>query len=143
MQVYAPPEWTRIRSYALPDYYLRADDSYAKLSPIPFDPYTSMLWKAIPGLASPDGVSFESLHQPDCFLRCTQFVLRLSGREDSVAFREECTFLHSKGLSDPSWSSFRSYLYPDLFIAVDGAHLRITAIEYEADKPLATFQLAY
>jgi hypothetical protein len=142
MQVYDLPEWRRLRSYALPDYYLRADDSYAKLSPIPLDPFTSLLWKVTPGLAPADGLTFESVHQPGCYLRCTRFVLRLSDWEDSDSFREECTFIHSEGLSDPSWSSFRPYLYPDLFIIVDGAHLQISAIECEQDKAFATFQLA-
>ena len=141
IQTYEPPIWFRIRSYALPDYYLRADDSFAKLAPIPFDPYTSSLWKVTRGLASPDGVSIESVHQPGFYLRSSQFVLRLSKLEDSDNFREECTFMRMEGLSETSWSSFRSFSYPDMYLIVDGAYIRISIIECERDKAYATFQL--
>lgn len=143
MQVYNPPEWRRLRSYALPDYYLRTDDVYAKLSPSPFDPYTSLLWKPTPGLASLDGLSFESVHQPGYYLQAKQFVLQVSPWEDTESFREACTFIQSEGLSDPLWSSFRPYVYPELYVIVDGEHVRISAVESDEDKSFATFQLAY
>ena len=68
-------------------------------------------------------------------------MLRLSKLEDSDNFREECTFMRMEGLSDPSWSSFRSFSYPDMYLIVDGAYIRISIIECERDKAYATFQL--
>ena len=141
MQTYEPTAWCRMRSYALPDYYLRADDSFAKLAPIPFVPYTSSFWKVTRGLASPDDVSIESVHQPGYYLRCSGFVLRLCELEDSNTFREKTTFIRTEGLSDPSWSSFRSFSYPDMYLIVDGAYIRISIIECERDNAYATFQL--
>ena len=55
-------------------------------------------------------------------------MLRLSKLEDSDNFREECTFMRMEGLSDPSWSSFRSFSYPDMYLIVDGAYIRISII---------------
>ncbi|MHA7963969.1 AbfB domain-containing protein [Paenibacillus sp. CAU 1782] len=141
MHVYKTQGWQRLRSYALPDYYVKVEESYAKLAAIPFDPYTSSLWKVVAGLIG-EGISFESIHQPDCYLTCTQCVLRVSQWEDSDAFRKSSTFLISQGLSEPSWSSFSPYLNPELYMIVDGAYLRVSSVEYEEEKSFATFQLA-
>lgn len=138
------PDWQRLRSYILPDYYVRTtEDLKIRLAPIPFDPFTSCFWKPLSGLACPDGITFESVHRPGYYLRSKHFVLELSEWEDNNSFREESTFVKSEGLSNSSWVSLSPYLYPEMYIIIDGELLRISSINQEEDKPFATFQLSF
>jgi hypothetical protein len=51
------PNWVRLKSSNFPDRYVRHADNIARLDAYPFDPYADQLWRMVPGLADPAGVS--------------------------------------------------------------------------------------
>lgn len=133
------PEWVRIKSWSNPDCYLRHEDGFAKLAAYPFDPFETGLWKAVPGLADPDGVSFESVTHPNHYLKPYRFVLRLEENDGSETFKEEATFTSVEDPENPLWSSFASYKHPDKCIIHDGSFLRLSTISNNKEKQEATF----
>ncbi|MFC1794076.1 AbfB domain-containing protein, partial [Planctomycetota bacterium] len=61
----------------------------------------------VPGLANPDGVSFESVEFPGYYLRHRDYVVRLeSGTSD--LFNNDATWMLRPGLADPEAVSFES-----------------------------------
>jgi len=48
-----------------------------RIDAYPFDPYQDQLWKLVPGLADPAGVSFESVNYPGRYLRHYNYLLRV------------------------------------------------------------------
>ncbi|MCM3724885.1 glycoside hydrolase family 43 protein [Neobacillus cucumis] len=137
------PLWNRIKSYSSPDCYVRHEQTFAQIAHYPFDSYKSSQWLIVPGLADPDGVSFESLQNRGHYLRNVSYALRLERNDGSDDFKNEATFLPVSGLSDSEWTSFQSFQYSDKFIKLDGIYLRVSDINNESDKQFATFNVCW
>lgn len=137
------PDWNRIRLFSNPDCFLRHQESFAKFSIYPFDPFESSLWHLVPGLADPDGISFESVSCPGHFLKPNTFVLQLEENDGTEDFQQAATFTAVEGLTDPLWTSFVSYKHPDMFLKHDGSFLRLGEISTEPEMKEATFRVGW
>ncbi|WDZ82924.1 glycoside hydrolase family 43 protein [Micromonospora cathayae] len=138
------PNWVRLKSSNLPDYVVRHSNGAVRLDPYPFDPYQDQMWRMVPGLADPAGVSFESVNRPGSYLRHSGYVARLDPNDNTSGFRADATFHRTAGLADSSWSSFRSYNFPDRYLRHSGYVLRIdplSAGSSAADRQDATFRV--
>jgi len=140
------PNWTRLKSYNYPDRYVRHSNNVASIDPSPFDPTADMQWKPVAGLADPDGVSFQSVNNPNYYLRHFNYSLVLNQNDNSEAFKADATFYKTAGFADSSWTSFKSYNFPDRYIRQLNYVLRIDPISSSSptdDKEDATFRLCY
>ncbi|MGY3521162.1 AbfB domain-containing protein, partial [Micromonospora sp. PTRAS2] len=69
---------------------------------------------------------------------------RLAANDNTSTFRADATFYRTAGLADSSWSSFRSYNFPDRYLRHSNYVLRIdplSAGSSEADRQSATFRV--
>ncbi|MFI6159569.1 glycoside hydrolase family 43 protein [Micromonospora haikouensis] len=138
------PNWVRLKSSNLPDYFVRHSNGAVRIDPYPFDPYQDQMWRMVPGLADSSAVSFESVNRPGNYLRHSGYVARLAANDNTSAFRADATFYRTAGLADSSWSSFRSYNFPDRYLRHSNYVLRIdplSAGSSEADRQSATFRV--
>jgi non-reducing end alpha-L-arabinofuranosidase len=135
------PNWTRLKSSNFPDRYVRHADYVARLDAYPFDPYQDQLWRMVPGLADPAGVSFESVNFPGRYLRHSNYAIRLDAGDNTAGFRADATFHRVAGLADSAWSSFRSHNFPDRYLRHSGYLLRIDPISTATDRADATFRM--
>ena len=138
------PQWNRLKSYNFPDRYVRHANSIARIDPFPMDPTADQQWRMVPGLADPAGVSFQSVNNPNSYLRHSNYELRLAGNDNSELFRADATFYRTAGLADSSWASFRSYNFPDRYLRHSGYVLRIDPISASSSATArqdATFQV--
>lgn len=100
------------------------------------------LWRMVPGLADPAGVSFESVNVPGRYLRHFNFAIRLDPDDNTALFRAYATFYRVAGLADPAWSSFRSFNFPTHHLRHANFSLRIDPISGSSsvtDRQDATF----
>ena len=135
------PNWVRLKSSNLPDRVVRHADNVARLDPYPFDPYQDQLWRMVPGLADPAGVSFQSVNVPDRYLRHYSYALRLDPNDNTATFRADATFHRVAGLADSAWTSLRSYNFPDRHVRHANNLLRIDPISTAAERQDATFRI--
>ncbi|HEX4816218.1 MAG TPA: glycoside hydrolase family 43 protein [Nonomuraea sp.] len=135
------PNWTRLKSANFPDRYVRHADYAGRIDAYPFDPYQDQMWRMVPGLADPAGVSFESVNFPGRYLRHSTYEIRLDASDNTATFRADATFYRVAGLADPAWSSFRSYNVPDRYLRHFDYLLRIDPISTATDRSDATFRL--
>ncbi|MFG6201595.1 AbfB domain-containing protein [Nonomuraea sp. JJY05] len=138
------PNWVRLKSYNLPDYFVRHANRVGRIDPYPFDPYREQLWRMVPGPADSAGVSFESVSVPGNYLRHSNCTIRLDPDDGSSAFRADATFHRVAGLADGGWSSFRSCNFPTHHLRRQGYALRIdpiTSSSSVADRQDATFRV--
>ncbi|MEU6786761.1 AbfB domain-containing protein [Nonomuraea angiospora] len=138
------PNWVRLKSYNLPDYFVRHANRVGRIDPYPFDPYREQLWRMVPGLADSAGVSFESVSVPGNYLRHSNYTVRLDPNDGSSTFRADATFYRVAGLAEGGWSSFRSYNFPTYHLRHQGYALRIDPISSSssvADRQDATFRV--
>jgi hypothetical protein len=135
------PNWTRLKSSNFPDHYVRHANSVGRIDAYPFDPYQDQMWRMVPGLADPAGVSFESVNFPGRYLRHSNYEIRLDPNDDTAVFRADATFYRVAGLADPAWSSFRSANFPDRYLRHSGYLLRIDPISTATDRADATFRV--
>lgn len=119
------PNWVRLKSSNLPDRFVRHANGVARLDAYPFDPYQDQLWRMVPGLADPNGVSFQSVNVPGSYLRHFDYALRLAPNDNTATFRADATFHRTAGLADAAWSSFRSHNFPDRYLRHANNLLRI------------------
>ena len=68
------------------------------------------------------------------------YVLRLEANNGSATFRQDATFRQVAGLADATWSSFRSYNFPDRYIRHSNYQLRIDPIATATERADATFR---
>ncbi|GIG92142.1 glycoside hydrolase family 43 protein [Plantactinospora endophytica] len=138
------PNWVRLKSSNLPDYFVRHANLVGRIDPYPFDPYQDQLWRMVAGLADPAGVSFESVNRPGSYLRHVNYAIRLDPNDNSATFRADATFHRTAGLADSAWTSFRSYNFPTHYLRHAGYLLRIDplgASSATADRQDATFRV--
>jgi hypothetical protein len=138
------PNWVRLKSSNLPDYFVRQSNNVARIDPYPFDPYRDQLWRMVPGLADSAGVSFESVSVPGRYLRHYNYALRLDPNDGSAIFRADATFYRTAGLADATWNSFRSYNFPDRYVRHANNLLRIDPLSASSsvnDRQSATFRV--
>ncbi|MGW0504579.1 glycoside hydrolase family 43 protein [Micromonospora sp. NPDC003241] len=138
------PNWVRLKSWNLPDYFVRHSNRAIRIDPYPFDPHRDQMWRMVPGLADSAGVSFESINVPGSFLRHSGYVARLDPNDNSATFRADATFYRTAGLADGAWSSFRSYNFPTYYLRHAGYVLRIDPLSSSssaADRQDATFRV--
>ncbi|MDI1460983.1 glycoside hydrolase family 43 protein [Catellatospora sp. KI3] len=139
------PNWARLKSYNLPDYFVRHLNGVGRIDSYPFDPYRDQLWQLVPGLADAAGVSFQSVNNPGRYLRHFNYALRLDANDNSSIFRADATFYRTAGLADSTWSSFRSYNFPTYYLRHSNNLLRIDPLSSSssaADRQSATFRVA-
>ena len=141
------PSWNRLKSYNYPDNYVRYDsNNNVILSVYPFDPYNSQQWKIVSGLADSKGVSFQSIANPNYYMRHSNFVLYSQQNDGTTMFEQDSTFYKTSGFADSSWVSFKSYNFPDYYIRHSNFQLRLDLIKStssNADKQDATFNICY
>ncbi|GAB3530805.1 glycoside hydrolase family 43 protein [Phytohabitans suffuscus] len=138
------PNWVRLKSSNLPDYFVRHANSVGRIDPYPFDPYQDQLWRMVPGLADSAGVSFESVNRPGNFLRHFNYAIRLEANNGTATFRADATFYRTAGLADAAWTSLRSYNFPDRYLRHANYLLRIdplSASSSASDRQDATFRI--
>ncbi|MEU6076792.1 glycoside hydrolase family 43 protein [Micromonospora sp. NPDC047074] len=138
------PNWVRLKSTNFPDRFVRHLNGVGRLDAYPFDPYQDQLWRLVPGLADPAGVSFESVNRPGNFLRHSGYAIRLEPNNNTATFRADATFHRTPGLADSSWTSFRSHNFPDRYLRHSGYLLRIdplSASSSATDRQDATFRI--
>ncbi|GGS56767.1 glycoside hydrolase family 43 protein [Actinokineospora fastidiosa] len=137
------PGWNRIKSHNLPDHLIRHADNVGRIDPYPFDPYQDAMWRLVPGLASPAGLSFRSVNYPDRYLRHAGFAVGLARNDGSALFAADATFHRVPGLADSTWTSFRSHNFPDRHLRHAGHVLRVDPIATAADRADATFRIGH
>ena len=140
------PAWNRIKSYNYPGRYIRHAGGIARIDTYPFDPYQDQMWKMVPGLADPAGVSFQSVNFPTRYLRHSYYELVLNTNDNTTVFKADATFYPVAGFADASWTSFRSYNYPTRYIRHANYVLRIDPISSSsttAAQQDATFRVGY
>lgn len=141
------PKWEIIKSYRSPRAFVRDVGGTTRISSTPFDPTTSMLWKVVPGLADPAGISFESVSYPGQYLRQSSFVVGTATSDNSTAFKSDATFFKVAGFANTRWSSLRSHSYPERYLrSLGDSTLRIdpiTSASSTMDKEDATFGMVY
>lgn len=138
------PNWVRLKSSNFPDRYVRHADFAVRLDAYPFDPYQDQMWRMVPGLADPAGVSFQAVNAPDRYLRHSSYVARIDPNDNTALFRADATFYRTAGLADAAWSSFRSYNFPDRYLRHANFLLRIDpvgATSSATDRQDATFRV--
>jgi hypothetical protein len=138
------PNWVRLKSSNLPDRYVRHANRIGRLDPYPFDPYQDQLWRMVPGLADPAGVSFQSVNFPDSYLRHFNFAIRLDPNDNTATFRADATFQRVAGLADANWTSLRSFNFPTHHLRHANFTLRIDPISATSsliDRQDATFRI--
>ncbi|GGM06300.1 MULTISPECIES: glycoside hydrolase family 43 protein [Micromonospora] len=138
------PNWVRLKSSNLPDYYVRHSNNAVRIDPYPFDPHQDQLWRMVPGLADSAAVSFESVNRPGYFIRHSGYVAQLGVNDGSATFRADATFYRTAGLADSAWTSLRSYNFPDRYLRHAGQVLRIDPLSSSSsanDRQDATFRL--
>lgn len=138
------PNWIRLKASNFPDRYVRHANFVARLDTYPFDPYQDQLWRMVPGLADPAGVSFEAVNVPGRYLRHFNFAIRLDPNDNTALFRADATFYRTTGLADAAWSSFRSFNFPTHHLRHSNFSLRIDPISASSgvtDRQDATFRV--
>lgn len=106
-------------------------------------PYSSSLWRAVPGLADANGISFESVDQPGYYLRHYEGKLIISQDDGSEIFKQDATWRMSAGLADPDGASFASYNISGTYMRHFNSYLMISPVSTELEKADATFMLAW
>ncbi|MDG4797081.1 glycoside hydrolase family 43 protein [Micromonospora sp. WMMD1082] len=138
------PNWVRLKSSNFPDRYVRHAGNIGRLDAYPFDPYQDQLWRMVPGLADPAGVSFQSVNVPSRYLRHSNYAIRLDADDNTATFRADATFHRVAGLADAGWQSFRSHNFPDRYLRHADYLLRIdplSANSSASDRQDATFRV--
>ena len=138
------PNWVRLKSSNFPDRFVRHADNIGRIDTYPMEPYQDQLWRMVPGLADPAGVSFQSVNFPTRYLRHSNYQVRLDVNDNTAVFRADATFYRVAGLADGTWSSFRSYNFPDRYLRHANYLLRIdplTAGSPATDRQDATFRV--
>lgn len=138
------PNWVRLKSSNLPDRFVRHANYVGRLDAYPFDPYQDQLWRMVPGLADPAGVSFQSVNVANHYLRHYDYAIRLDPNDGSAAFRGDATFYRTAGLADSGWTSLRSYNFPTYHLRHANYLLRIDPISTSSsatDRQDATFRV--
>lgn len=106
-----------IRTFNLPNYYIRHRNFFGEISPISSSlDRADARYKIRSGLASSDCVSFESSNFPGYYLRHQNFQIRLDPNNNTAQFKADATFCIKPGLASLINVSFRSYNFPTYYI---------------------------
>lgn len=101
----------------------------------------SSQWRIVPGLASSEGVSFESVDRPGYYLRHCDGKLSISEKEDSDLFNADATWLIRTALDSKDGVSLESYNIAGRYIRHQNSYLIISEISSELDKNDASFTM--
>ncbi len=117
-----------LRSFNLPDHFVRHGDFLGELSPVVSDlDRQDATFEMTAGMAPAPGVSFLSCQWASFALRHQDFRVKLHEfsalRDDAPLFRNDATFVQVPGLADQSLASFRSLNFPDRFLRHRDFHL--------------------
>jgi hypothetical protein len=85
-------------------------------------------FRLVPGLASDDDVSFESINYPGYYLRHQNFRIKLQRLSDDAnpdLFQRDATFRIVDGLADHSGISLEAFNYPGYYIRHSNFHLHL------------------
>ncbi|WP_026930454.1 glycoside hydrolase family 43 protein [Glycomyces tenuis] len=130
----------RLQSFNFPDRRVRHYDFDLLLEPN-ITPEQDGRFRMVPGLADPDGISFESVNYPGHYPRHWDFDFALEADDGSAQFAADATFYRVDGLADGSWSSFRSYNFPDRYLRHYDYRLRLDPVATASDRADATFRI--
>jgi hypothetical protein len=136
------PSWTRLQSFSAPELFVRHLERRGALAASPISPFMDSMWAVRPGLADPQGVSFEShnFNFGNHYLRQQDNEVTLAQNDGSEEFKQSATFHQVPGLAGEG-VSFRSAASPDHYLQRSGETLRIERITSEAARRDATFRL--
>ncbi|MCZ8520172.1 MULTISPECIES: glycoside hydrolase family 43 protein [Paenibacillus] len=132
----------RLQSHNYPDRYVRHSGESLRIDSN-VSPLEDAQYRIVPGLADPEGVSFESVNQPGSYLRHYNYEMKLAQADGSAAFKGDATFTMTAGLADGSKVSLRSYNYPERYIRHYNYALVLQPAATDTDKADATFSLVY
>lgn len=105
--------------------------------------YLDTLFRATPGLANSEGVSFEALTYPGYYLRHQNFVLKLQRTDASNLFKQDATFMEVPGLHDELGISFEAINFPDHFLRFNGSRITLDKRKTsESFKDQTTFDVS-
>jgi len=97
-------------------------------------------WFMIPGLADPEGITFESVDLPGNNLRHRGWVVYLDPTATDNLFLNDSTWFIREGLADPNWVSLESINYPGQYLVQDNFGL-ILATPANDQLGSATFRI--
>lgn len=103
----------------------------------------SSQFKAVPGLADPAAVSFESIDRPGYYLRHETGAINLGENDDSADFAAAATWWQRTGLTGSGLASFEAYSAPGQYLRQQEHTLDLGAASSDAEKAAATFTVEY
>jgi Alpha-L-arabinofuranosidase B (ABFB) domain len=128
------PTATRwLQSYNHPDHYLsipddeQGDDQGRIARPTTDEERARAALRLVPGLATGECFSFESVAQPGHYLRHDDIYVVLQRLEDESGYEEDATYCPRPGNADASWLSFESLNRPGTFLRHAGYELYLSA----------------
>jgi hypothetical protein len=137
----APAPVNRIRSYNVPDRYVRHYNFDVRIDPN-VSPAQDAQFRLVPGLTGGSGtVSIQSVNFPGHYLRHYGFDFVLAANDGTTTFSADATFRRVPGLADAGLTSFQSYNFPDRHIRHAGYVLRLDPITDAQGRADATFAL--
>ncbi|TDD10223.1 glycoside hydrolase family 43 protein [Nonomuraea diastatica] len=132
---------SRIQSYNVQDRYIRHADFDVRID-ANVSPAQDAQFRLVPGLADASGsVSFASVNFPGHYLRHYGFDFVLAQDDGTATFAADATFRQVAGLADASWTSFRSFNYPDRYVRHFDHLLRLDPINDAQGRGDATFRV--
>lgn len=129
----------RLRSYNLPDRFVRHWEYRARLEPNVTNLADSQ-FRIVPGLSG-SGVSLESTNFPGYYLRHRNFEMWVERNDGSAIFRADASFTQRAGLASSAAVSFESQNYPGRYLRHSSNLLYVQAVSDATGRADATFVL--
>ncbi len=130
----------RLKSYDLPDRFVRHYDYRARVEPN-VAPLADSQFRIVPGLTGSGTVSLESTNFPGYYLRHRDYELWVERNDGTAIFRGDASFSRRTGLASGSGVSFESQNVPGRYLRHSDSLLRLQPISDAAGRAAATFVL--
>ncbi|MDX8036646.1 family 43 glycosylhydrolase [Lentzea sp. BCCO 10_0856] len=134
------PTPVRLRSYNLPDRFVRHWEYRAKLEPA-VSPLADSQFKLVTGLTGSGTVSLESTNFPGYFLRHRNLELWVERNDGGTQFRDDASFSQRPGLAASAAVSFESINRPGSYVRHSNGLLNLQAVTDAQGRADATFVL--
>lgn len=139
-------EVTRLRSYNLPENYLRHNNSNRVIIDSNFTtlPIEDSYFKLVPGInGNPNCVSFESINMPGYYMRHRDGEVWFDKYENSSLFKADASWIPRTGLANVSDQLMVSYEASNIsnnYLRHQDGVLKLTVITSNLDRADATFK---
>ncbi|WP_083661025.1 family 43 glycosylhydrolase [Actinophytocola xanthii] len=134
------PTPVRLRSYDLPDRFVRHYDYRARVD-ANVNPLADSQFRVVPGLTGSGTVSLESVNFPGHYLRHRDFELWVDRDDGGAVFRGDASFVQRPGLASASGVSFEAQNSAGRYIRHSGGMLSLQPVTDAAGQAAATFVL--